>query len=1010
MTSALTRPAAPGPEGPGRRREPDVAVPAQRPRTIERIRRTAEGQLPRFTWDGSTRVLHLSAEAAALLALDRAGDVDLAMLRSRFAAGSVDRLARLVAAAHVGDVVETVLEPVPGVALPVVRLRGIVSPGDHGGVAVTGTLQDLDDEARSADGVRNVTRALSTLSQSGRVLATADSAQALLQGVCESVVMDGGYRFAWYGVVEHDDARSIRPVAWAGHEEGYLAEQRFSWADDDPAGDGPAGRAVRTGQAAFVHRVDTHPTMGPWREAALARGYVSGVGLPVVVEGVVHGCLVVYAAEPTAFDAQEVALLGDLALFVAMGLGRMTALAELHERTVLARASRDRLQATMDSLRDPFMLLEAVRDASGHVVDLRHVESNAAAAETAGLSREEYLARTMLEIYPGLVSSPQWAAYLDVIEHRRPLALEAVPYANEVLGSVRYYDLHGAPCGDGLALTVRDVTERHESRRRLAESEQRYRLLAENASDIVALLDDDQRLVWVSPSVSASTLWTPEGVVGRTLTELVHGDDIPDVMAAMAAARGVGVTFRLRRGDGTYMWVFALGRWATDEDGTRLGYVVGLRDVDEAVQARTALEHAREHDALTGLGTRPTTVTALAETLARTAPDETVAVLAVGIDRLRPVNDALSHEAGDRVIVTVASRVAAAIGPDDVLGRGTGDEFVVVLTSLDSAADAGVVAERIRARARGPVAVGVHRVDPTLSIGIATGDGRSTAEDLLRDADLAMQEAKARGRDRVEFADPVAADEARRRFLVDGAVRDALRDGELVAMFMPIVRLSDGAVTSYEALVRWVRPDGTTVEPSAFLPVAERTDLVSEIDLVVLRDAVRALAALPDDVTVAVNVSTASLARPDYAGHVLEALSTASVRAERLHLEVTETAVLRITEQVRSTMLRLAGAGCRWFMDDFGTGYSSISHLRDLPIAGMKLDRSFTAGLGDHDLPSDRLAQALGGLAAGLGLDTVAEGVETAEQAALLASYGWRHGQGWLYGKAAPLDPPPTAP
>jgi len=351
----------------------------------------------------------------------------------------------------------------------------------------------------------------------------------------------------------------------------------------------------------------------------------------------------------------------------------------------------------------------------------------------------------------------------------------------------------------------------------------------------------------------------------------------------------------------------------------------------------------------------------------------------------------------------LAGRIAAAV-KDDLVGRGTGDEFLVIVPDLESGADASVVAERVRVAAQGPVVVGAHHLHPTVSIGVATGVGDADPEDLLRDAGLAMHKAKANGRDRVEFVDPQISNEASRRLLVDGAVRDAVRDGQLVPWLQPIVRLRDSALVGYEALVRWVRPDGSVVEPAAFLPVAERTSLITEIDRAILQRSVALLGRLHDPLFLAVNVSASTLAQPDYAGFVLDLLSVSGVRPERLHLEVTETAVLRITPAVRTSMARLADVGVRWFMDDFGTGYSSITHLRDLPIRGIKLDRSFTTDLGAADGTAEQLARALGGLARGLALDTVAEGVETREQAAALAACGWVHGQGWLYGKAAPLS------
>jgi EAL domain-containing protein (putative c-di-GMP-specific phosphodiesterase class I) len=192
------------------------------------------------------------------------------------------------------------------------------------------------------------------------------------------------------------------------------------------------------------------------------------------------------------------------------------------------------------------------------------------------------------------------------------------------------------------------------------------------------------------------------------------------------------------------------------------------------------------------------------------------------------------------------------------------------------------------------------------------------------------------------------------------------------------------------------------VAPDLFLPVAEQTHLIVELDFIILRRSVEILATLPTHLNVAVNVSAVTLAHEEYAGWVRRALTLFEVDPGRLHLEFTETALLTITDRVRRTMADLAGIGVGWYVDDFGTGYSSIAHLRDLPIAGLKLDTSFAAGIGAGDANSERIARALLGLAEGLSLDTVAEGVETPDVAVVLAEQGWRYGQGWLYGHARP--------
>jgi EAL domain-containing protein (putative c-di-GMP-specific phosphodiesterase class I) len=229
-------------------------------------------------------------------------------------------------------------------------------------------------------------------------------------------------------------------------------------------------------------------------------------------------------------------------------------------------------------------------------------------------------------------------------------------------------------------------------------------------------------------------------------------------------------------------------------------------------------------------------------------------------------------------------------------------------------------------------------------------------------------------------------------------IRQALIAEEFQPWFQPVVRMSDRAVIGYEALARWER-DGQIVSPAEFIPVAESTDLIVALDRFILRQALRQA---PANVHIAVNVSAATLSTPNLADLVNAELAATGFEPRRLQLEVTETALLRPTGTVTDTMRQVAALGVRWWVDDFGTGYSSIAHLRDLPIHGLKLDKSFTAGL-PADATCRRLSLGLVGLARGLGLGTIAEGVETAEQREVLASQGWELGQGWLFGRPTPL-------
>ncbi len=431
--------------------------------------------------------------------------------------------------------------------------------------------------------------------------------------------------------------------------------------------------------------------------------------------------------------------------------------------------------------------------------------------------------------------------------------------------------------------------------------------------------------------------------------------------------------------------------------------VVALHDIDDAMQARTALIDAVGIDPLTGIAARPAMLDRIGAMLGRLRGQRLAAVVCVGVDRLSEVNDAYAHSAGDLVITTVATRIVETVGKPDLIGRGNSVEFLVVLPDLRSGDEAALLAQRILEAAKGAVSVGTQVIEPTVSIGISIGDRHSDREQLVRDASAAMGRAKAEGRDRYVFADASMADEARRRLDVERSIRDGLEHDRFLAHFQPIVDLPTGRVDGYESLVRYARPDGSIALPARFLPIAELSPLIADIDMLMLRRGLAALTVLPEPLTVAVNISPVTLTRPGYPQLIEQLIRGSEASSPRLHLEITETALLGDTSMIIEAMKSIADIGARWYVDDFGTGYSSISHLRDLPIAGLKLDLSFSAGIRAGEPTSIRLGQALAGLAGGLDLDTVAEGIETPEEATLLQAQGWRHGQGWLYGRPGPL-------
>lgn len=556
----------------------------------------------------------------------------------------------------------------------------------------------------------------------------------------------------------------------------------------------------------------------------------------------------------------------------------------------------------------------------------------------------------------------------------------------------------------GRTAGFRDVEGEHAARAALEASEAGYRLLAENAMDLVFSARIGAILEWVSPSVTPLLGYAPEELIGHPTQKILHPDDVPILQASRATVEQGGSfmsRMRLRTKDGTDIWVEANSHAVRDESGKVTGAVIAVRNIDDEVRAQRALEHEVFFDALTGLGKRSTVLSQIQDIL-DTRQARGWALICVGVDRMTAVNQAYTYAAGDQILRTVASRLTTAAGAHDRVARIAGDEFAVLLRDVVTPTDAANAAERLLSAVRGPVMLGDVVIDVTACAGVALSGGQH-AEDLLRDATAAMRHAAAKGPDRWEFLDRNVGAETREALQVQASLRQALTAGSVVPWLMPIAVLDDGRVRGYEALARWVIDDGSVREPDQFLPVAEASGLILELDRTILRQSLDALSTLPAEVSIAVNMSAATLGSKDLESLVRGELDRTRIDPTRLHLEVTETTLFNVTDAMSRAMQAIADAGVAWWVDDFGTGFSSISHLRDLPIAGLKLDRTFTAGVTLADSHVNRLSQGLAGLAEGLGLLTIAEGVETVEQSLVLASQGWQMGQGWLYGKAAPV-------
>jgi diguanylate cyclase (GGDEF)-like protein/PAS domain S-box-containing protein len=563
----------------------------------------------------------------------------------------------------------------------------------------------------------------------------------------------------------------------------------------------------------------------------------------------------------------------------------------------------------------------------------------------------------------------------------------------------------------GASTITRDATARNAADRALRRSEERFAALVESAPDAIVIVGSDGRLLLVNRQTELLFGYAREDLLNQPVEILLPAAAAARHRAHRAAyfseprprPMGSGMELFARRADGTEFPVeISLGPLHTDE-----GIVVSaaIRDITSRKEAAAALAHAALHDALTGLPNRQLLTDRLEQALRRTSrTHQSVAVLFLDLDRFKLINDSHGHAAGDEVLVTVAERIQATVRAGDTVARFGGDEFVVLCEGADTAGRVAGLAERVSDALGAPFVVQGAEFFLAASIGIALGgDGDTTAEGLLRDADAAMYRAKERGRARVEFFDEPMRSEVAGRLEMQNALHRAVERGELRLAYQPIIDLRSSGIVGVEALLRWQHAERGLLKPNSFISLAEDAGLIVPIGRWLIEEAAQACARWRDhNVSVSVNVSARQLRQPDLLETVAAALERNAVPAGALRMELTETVLMEDLEFHGRTLTALRDLGVSLAIDDFGTGYSSLTYLRRFPVSTVKIDRSFVAGLGAN-LADSAIVDSVINLAHALDLEVVAEGTETAEQVACLQDLGCDKAQGYIF--AAPGPP-----
>jgi len=578
------------------------------------------------------------------------------------------------------------------------------------------------------------------------------------------------------------------------------------------------------------------------------------------------------------------------------------------------------------------------------------------------------------------------------------------------VGTLCIIDMVPRAFSEEQARQLQDLAEIVIAHLRLYEEKQRYKLLADNTTDVIIWCRLDTTRLYVSPSAKLLFGYDPEDLIGTRPLDFVHPDDSEGYRRILDDLQNERVEHvvsqqRYRRKDGSWVWIeasFSLIRDANTAHAT--SYVAALRDVTQRKDAESKIAHMALHDALTGLPNRTLFWDRLNQTLASgERHGYSFAVIACDLDRFKSINDTLGHPAGDTLLKTVAERLKGVIREGDTVARLGGDEFAFVLGRLDQPQDASLVAQRIIDAVGEPIHIDGHQTTVGVSVGIAIGPADDLgADDLFKNADIALYRAKEAGRNRYSFYETGMDAQITERNLLELDMREAIRLGGFILHYQPAMNFVSGEVSGFEALLRWQHPTRGAISPAEFIPMAEETGLIVALGEWALREACREAASWPKNLRIAVNVSAVQFQKPGLEQVVLSALMATGLAPSRLELEITESVLMEDANAVIGCLQRLTALGVRIALDDFGTGYSSLSYLRRFPFDKIKIDRSFVREIDDPNAAA--IVRAVVGLATHLGADITAEGIETEDQFKRVRQIGCTEFQGFLLSRPLPAQ------
>jgi len=906
-------------------------------------------------------------------------------------------------------------------------------------------VHDVTQRRRAERDLARVSRAQHLLSACNEALVRAESEAALLAEICSIAVQIGGYSMAWVGFAQDDAARSILTVANAGTGADSMKGEPLSWDPDAPSGQGPAARTIRSGEAVIVEDLTQDPSFTPWLAQIMPNGFRGAASLPLRDGSRTFGLFYLYAPEVVKIGSDEVRLLQQLANDLAFGILHLRAQEgqrRLHAAVMKVAAGVSASTGTAFFEQLARNMAEALGAQAGFVVRL--LPQRLAAS---GESEEPRKARTIAGVLDGqalpdfefaLAGTPcDNLAEVDNCMIAPKLCsmfagipglatLSATTYVGrrldstggEAVGLLFVLFKETLQQSDFIFSTMQIFAARAAAELDRQDSDAQIRhqaSLLDKAQDAIIVRGIDHRVLYWNQSAARLYGWTAEEAVGHSLVNLLYTDPTrfdEANRAVLEHGEWHGEITQSRK-DGHELMVEA--RWTLVRDaGDQPHSIFAINtDITQRKASEEEIHKLAFFDALTELPNRQLLTDRLRHALLACGRNgRGGALLFIDLDNFKTLNDTLGHDRGDLLLQQVAQRLAGCVRQMDTVARLGGDEFVVILEDLGSNVQeiglrAKSIGDKILHTLSAAYQLQGNEHQSTCSIGITrfTGQQESVGE-LLKQADIAMYQAKAAGRNTVRFFDPGLQAAVTARASLEADMRLALAQGEFFLHYQPQID-AEGHCTGVEALVRWRHPQRGLVSPANFIPVAEETGLILELGRQVLQQACGLLAdwagaAHTAHLTLAVNVSSRQFKHADFVQQVCDTLTRTGADPSRLKLELTESLLVDDMEMIIDKMMLLRAKGVSFSLDDFGTGYSSLAYLRRLPLDQLKIDQSFVRDVLTD--PNDAvIARTIIGLGQSLGLNVIAEGVETAEQRSFLLTHGCLAYQGYFFSKPLPL-------